>query len=244
MAEIFDWDTTAANNNSAPPNGWPEGMAYNAVNDTGREDQAVVARNLADDDGSLTSGGSVAALTLTSNRTITSLFRGLKMTFRSHVTTTGSSVTLNLNGIGAVNLQNPDGTAPILVGGGIYEVVHDGTRWQMLSTTGRGASALESVSIGSFGVSTTLTVNELNGKLVRLSGDITIPAGLFTAAGTRCTWFSLGAHVLTNNTGGTILGNGSESPTIFTGTTGSLDGGMYTLINLDATTRVLLAGVI
>ncbi len=39
---IKDWSTLPANNNSAAPNGWPEGMPANAVNDTGRQMMADV----------------------------------------------------------------------------------------------------------------------------------------------------------------------------------------------------------
>lgn len=37
------WSTTPGDNNSAPPNGWPEGMAPSAVNNTARQDRASVA---------------------------------------------------------------------------------------------------------------------------------------------------------------------------------------------------------
>lgn len=37
------WSTTAALNNSAPPAGWPEGMAPSAVNDTARQMMADIA---------------------------------------------------------------------------------------------------------------------------------------------------------------------------------------------------------
>lgn len=37
MADISSWSTTAANNNSSPPDGWPEGQAPSTVNDCARE---------------------------------------------------------------------------------------------------------------------------------------------------------------------------------------------------------------
>jgi len=37
MSAISTWSTTAANNNLAPPDGWPEGQAPSTVNDVGRE---------------------------------------------------------------------------------------------------------------------------------------------------------------------------------------------------------------
>lgn len=39
---VSDWSTTAASNNAAPPNGWPEGMAPSAVNDVGRQMMADI----------------------------------------------------------------------------------------------------------------------------------------------------------------------------------------------------------
>jgi len=39
---IADWSTTAADNNAAPPNGWPEGMLPSAVNNTGRQMMADI----------------------------------------------------------------------------------------------------------------------------------------------------------------------------------------------------------
>lgn len=40
---ITSWSTTPASNNSAPPNGWPEGMAPSAVNDCARQMMADIA---------------------------------------------------------------------------------------------------------------------------------------------------------------------------------------------------------
>lgn len=42
MSAVSTWSTTAASNNSAPPDGWPEGMNPNAVNDTAREMMAAI----------------------------------------------------------------------------------------------------------------------------------------------------------------------------------------------------------
>lgn len=44
MGNISTWSTTAASNNQTPPDGWPEGMAPSAVNDTARETHAAVRR--------------------------------------------------------------------------------------------------------------------------------------------------------------------------------------------------------
>lgn len=42
MANISTWSTTAANNNAATPDGWPEGQAPSTVNNCGREMMAAV----------------------------------------------------------------------------------------------------------------------------------------------------------------------------------------------------------
>lgn len=39
---IESWSTTASNNNSAPPDGWPEGQAPSSVNDCGRQMMAAL----------------------------------------------------------------------------------------------------------------------------------------------------------------------------------------------------------
>ena len=42
MSKIGTWSTTPANNNSTPPNGWPEGQAPSTVNDCAREMMAQI----------------------------------------------------------------------------------------------------------------------------------------------------------------------------------------------------------
>ncbi len=42
MSKVGSWNTTAANNNSAPPDGWPEGQAPSTVNDCAREMMAQI----------------------------------------------------------------------------------------------------------------------------------------------------------------------------------------------------------
>jgi hypothetical protein len=44
MSEVSTWSTTAASNNSATPDGWPEGQAASTVNDCAREMMAAIAR--------------------------------------------------------------------------------------------------------------------------------------------------------------------------------------------------------
>jgi hypothetical protein len=45
MSETYEWSTTAASNNSAPPDGWPEEMRPSEVNNSAREMMAAIARS-------------------------------------------------------------------------------------------------------------------------------------------------------------------------------------------------------
>jgi hypothetical protein len=42
MSNISSWSTTAASNNAATPDGWPEGMAPSSINNCGREMMAAI----------------------------------------------------------------------------------------------------------------------------------------------------------------------------------------------------------
>lgn len=46
--KVGRWSTTAGNNNSAPPDGWPEGQAPSTVNDCARENMAAIRTAFAD----------------------------------------------------------------------------------------------------------------------------------------------------------------------------------------------------
>lgn len=129
MSEINDWDVAAANNNSAAPNGWPENMPYSDVNNSARENMAAAARLYADVNGTLTSGGSANAYTLTPNRTISAYASGLTFKFKANHSSTGAA-TINVSALGAKGLKTPDGGA--LPAGYIkqdqyYQVFYQGT---------------------------------------------------------------------------------------------------------------------
>lgn len=48
MAKVSTWSTTAASNNSTPPDGWPEGQAPSTVNDCAREMMAQIRTQFED----------------------------------------------------------------------------------------------------------------------------------------------------------------------------------------------------
>lgn len=240
MSEVYQWDTTAANNNDPPPDGWPENQGYNTVNNCAREMMAAEARDLADKNGTLLTTGSAALYSLTSNRTITALFDGLIMGFRCHVGNAGAATTLNLNGLGAANVELPDGDAPLLVADGIYLVVYDapGGRWQVISaTTPEDALPTITVRNGAY----TLTAAEFKGDIIRWTGSgntLDVPAGVISLNG-LARFITFGTSFdLTNNTGAIIYRTDSATP-IPNGGTVTLSGEAYTL--LPGTSGMILA---
>ncbi len=137
MPEINDWDIAAANNNDAPPDGWPENtMQYSEVNNTAREGMAVVARFYQDSNGTLTTGGVADAYTLTLNAGYAAYFAGMYVAAAFNATNTGA-VTINVNGIGLQNIVDRGGNAlnaGEIQSGGIYELRYDGTDFQLMGS--------------------------------------------------------------------------------------------------------------
>lgn len=133
MAEINDWNVSAASNNDTVPNGWPEGMDYSAVNDVGRENMAVVARFFSDLNGTLDLTGAANTYAVTLNSGYTSYFDGMMFASTVNVTNTGAS-SLNVNSIGNKNIVSASGSvlkSGDLVAGQIYEFRYDGTNFRL-----------------------------------------------------------------------------------------------------------------
>ena len=105
LSNISQWNTSAASNNNAPPNGAPEGMAPSTVNDTMREMMAAVARWYSDTDGTLISGGAGNTYTLTSNSTHAALADQSFLVFRADKSNTGAA-SLNVDSLGAKAIQS------------------------------------------------------------------------------------------------------------------------------------------
>lgn len=134
MAEINDWNTTAPNNNNAPPNGFPENMDYSDVNNSAREVMAVIARFYSDENGSLTSTGT-NDITITTNGSYTSYYQGLRIGFRAGSTNTGA-MTIALNALGSAPFVNTAGgpmQAGSVIAGLVYYAVFNGSEFQLIS---------------------------------------------------------------------------------------------------------------
>lgn len=108
---VPSYSRTAANNNSAPPNGAPEGMAPSAVNNTMRQlmkdtvDEATfnACKVLGSVAGTNTITGSISPA-------ITAYSAGMIVVFTPANTNTGG-VTLNINSVGALDVLKNNGLA-------------------------------------------------------------------------------------------------------------------------------------
>lgn len=148
MSELqtTDWDETAANNNQTAPNGFPEGMAPSGVNDAAREVMAQVKRwfnrvtGRADAGTLISSGGTSTAITVTYDTAPASLYTGLECSFKV-TTTCGADPTLNVNSLGAKNIQKMIRSGYVnLIAGDLVATQHakvkyDGTldKWVLLT---------------------------------------------------------------------------------------------------------------
>ena len=104
MSNVSTWSATAASNNSATPDGWPENMPPSGVNDSARENMAAMARLFKDQNGTLETAGTGAAYTLTTNNANATLAAQSLLVFNIHTINTGAA-TLNADSLGAKSLK-------------------------------------------------------------------------------------------------------------------------------------------
>lgn len=110
---VVVWSQTAASNATADTNvNWAEGQAPSSVNDSARAMMASVAKWRDDNAGTLTTGGTSTAYTVTSNQVFASLAAMSGHTVRLKFNATnGASPTLNVDGLGAKAIVTVTGTA-------------------------------------------------------------------------------------------------------------------------------------
>jgi len=109
---VQQWATTAADNNSSPPTGAPEGMAPSAVNNTMREMMASVAVEAQINRVKVLGGPVAGTNTITGTMTpaLTAYSAGMLVVFTPAANNTGAA-TLNINSLGALDIQKADGDA-------------------------------------------------------------------------------------------------------------------------------------
>lgn len=134
MSNVSQWNVSAANNNAAVPNGWPEGMARSGVNDSARENMAALARWYKDINGSLVTAGTGDAFTLTTNNAHAALADLSVIRFRADRSATGAA-TLNVDSLGAKTIR-PGGRG-LIVKNRLHTVVYNATEdvYELLDPT-------------------------------------------------------------------------------------------------------------
>jgi hypothetical protein len=113
MSAVTTWSLTPSDNNQAPPNGFPEGMAPSAVNNTARQIMSDIAREFQVN--AVKVLASVAGTnTITGSMTpdLTSYSAGMAVIFTPVNNNTGAT-TLNIDSLGALDVQKADGDALI-----------------------------------------------------------------------------------------------------------------------------------
>ena len=184
MGTLNSWDVTDANNNLAPPDGWPENtMNYSDVNNTGRAVQGTMKRYFADTNGSLDAAGAADAYTLTLNEIgYTAYFDGMIFACSIPATNLTTTPTIDVNGIGAQTIVDHNGnaiSAGELTAGGIHEFRYDGTNFRIVGTGGVAGldTEFQFNNAGIFGGSPGLTYNTGNDEVtvvnpLNISNDI------------------------------------------------------------------------
>jgi microcystin-dependent protein len=104
-ATVWKWSQTAGTNATVDSTiNWAEGQSPGSVNDSARAMMAAVAKYRDDLAGSVTTGGTSTAYTITTNQGLTVLTAGFKVCFSPH-TTSGGTATLVVDGLAAKPLR-------------------------------------------------------------------------------------------------------------------------------------------
>jgi microcystin-dependent protein len=139
---LWKWSTAPGSNaNSDSTINWAEGQAPSSVNDSARAMMAAIAKYRDDLAGTITTGGTGIAYTVTSNQGFDSFasMSGKTIAFVPHATN-GATVTLNVDGLGAKPLRSAPGvelSAGVVVQGTPYMATYyHPTEWILVGLAG------------------------------------------------------------------------------------------------------------
>lgn len=160
MSAVTTWSLTPSDNNSAPPNGWPEGQSAASVNNCARQMMSDIVREfqvnavkvLASVAGTNTITGSMSP-------DLGSYSTGMMVIFTPANNTTGAA-TINIDSLGAKSIVRGDGTA--LESGDLqasttHVLVYDGTNFVCLNPLS--FSLVNGTLSGTLSVTGALTLN-------------------------------------------------------------------------------------
>lgn len=133
----------------------------------------------------VTAGGTGNAITLTLTKAPSAYAQGMTLAFKATANNTGA-VTVNVNGLGAKNLQKISSGALAalvsgdIVSGGMYWIVYDGTQFQLQTLTNAGITSVSqgnlNTSTGTFSLATNTV---LSGNFRYSSSYVVAPGGQY-----------------------------------------------------------------
>jgi hypothetical protein len=237
---FYTWAKVAATNGNVDTTiNMAEGMAPSAVNDSCRAIMARLAEYRDDTSGSITTGGTSTAFTLTTNQVFASLTVMDKQTITVVFhTTSGAAPTLAVDGLTAKSLRKYTGVAPstgAFITGTPYQFTYYNTAGEfLLNSAALSANAdlataaawtLKGNNTSGVATPTDFTIDALTAKVIPLAAD-EVP--IWDAAGAAMKKATLSS--LTNAfaprgliAGVTLSGGGSQTLTIASGVATSDD---------------------
>jgi len=176
------WSKTAVNNATADSTiDWAEGQSPASVNDSGRAMMAAAAKYRDDISGSLATGGTSTAYTVTTNQVFASLsaLSGNKIAIRPQAVN-GASPTLNVDGLGAKALWVSP-SVPIPVGFFTYDNIYTVTYFSaydafLVHGTPGAFKSITTIDNASIGGNASITGNETIGGTLGVTGATTLAA--------------------------------------------------------------------
>jgi len=228
---VFSWSQTAATNATADATiNWAEGQAPSSINDSARAVMAAVAKWRDDNDGSLVTGGTSTAFTITTNSVYTTLalLDGHRLTFKVNATS-GVAPTLNVDTLGAKAINHTTGVAiatGALISGSTYSAVYRNSANEFI-LEGHVAAIPGNLSIGG-----TLAVT----GVATLTAIPVFTAGIASATATTQTTTDSSTKVATT---AFVQANKPSAPTVQRFTSGS---GTYTPTSGTVRFRVRMVG--
>lgn len=163
MADVdtSTWSETAASNNTASPDGAPEGMAASGVNDTIREVMGAIKREWNRSHATFLSTGGTNSYSISYATSPSAYVQGLPVSFNAHLANTGA-VQVYVNALGAKTLKKPTSSGLAdLDAGDIQPNAHVHAEYNVsagvLVAFGGLVGAGGATQAGSFGVSGTLS---------------------------------------------------------------------------------------
>lgn len=200
---FYTWSKTASSNATADITiNWAEGQSPSSVNDSARAMMARTAEYRDDQAGTLTTGGTATAYTLTSNEVFDTLahLNGQRLCIRFNATS-GASPTLNVDSLGAKALQTASGAAiptGMITANSVWDVTYDNSIPAFLLHDV--PAVLPATSFAGLVTITSGGITVSSGVVTLPDGSVSAPA--ITFAGSNNGFYGIGS----NNIGLTLNG--------------------------------------